>query len=312
MQPNENQQQPSITPTPQNTPQPEVPSQPSSNPEISQQAPSVQGVDTQQTRANPVTIQPQDPTIPSSQIGVSAQPSSPASIYPAAQSGFAASSPSVVSKSSIEKEEKQRTRRKQLIVSLISLAAILVLGVGGYFYWYSQQDHSIYAKLTTKTYDQNGVKLNFQYPTIMTVSTSVLNISASVKAAYQYESGATTKMALIVAAVPYASILQHYAITPAQELSQLQSGQGSYADALKAASPSVFKDLYTNCNWLTTDSGQKDLMCSHQDTSDGSGTVVNVFGADSNYQYGLTLGVSNDIWSAHSKVWQKIEKSFSY
>lgn len=310
MQPNENHQQLDPESTQQNVPQLEPPrqlndSQPSTGAGTTQPVSNTQDVEAQQ-------LQPQHSIAPSGQINVPTQPNSTTSIYPEPRSGFAANANYAggVSKSSFEKEGRQRKKRKQLLVSLTCLVAALLVGAGGYLYWYSQQDHSMYAKLTTETYNQNGVKLSFQYPAIMAPSTATLN--ASIKSAFQYESGTTTKVAVVASAVSYASILQHYAITPAEELSQLQSGQGSYADALKAASPTVFNDLYTNCKWFTTNSGQKDLMCSHQDSSYGSNTVVNILGADNNYQYGLTLGVSNDIWSAHPKVWQKIEKSFSY
>jgi nitrate reductase NapE component len=271
-----------------------------------------------QPSAQPVSVMPTNPlqetpvntdTQATNSVTQPTQPaSSPSSIYPEPHVSSPSSS---ISQASIEKEEKQSKKRKRLIVLAVCLVAILLVGVGGFYYWYSQQDHSVYAKLTTENYNQDDISFSFQYPAVMSVSTKALAANKDTKAAYQYESGAT-KLGIIMGAIPFSAILQQFNITPTQELTQLQTGQGNFANAIKTANPSVFSTDYGNCNWLTTNSGQKDLICTHQESSDGGNTVIIVIGADDNYQYGLTLGITNNIYSAHQKVWQKIEKSFNY
>ncbi len=238
-------------------------------------------------------------------------PSSPSTIYPEPQTGYVSSPSSPISQVSIEKGEKQGKKRKRLIVLLVCLVAVLLLGASGFYYWYSQQDHSVYAKLTTENYNKDGISFSFQYSSIMSVSTKALAANKDTKAAYEYESG-TTKLGIIMGAIPFSSILKQFNITPTQELTQLKTGQGNFANSIKTANPTVFNTDYGNCNWITTNSGQKDLICTHQESSDGGNTVIIVIGADNNYQYDLTLGITNNIYSAYQKVWQKIEKSFNY
>lgn len=267
----------------------QVPTQPTLDP--AQVAPTTSGV-------TPNTVAPQPPNSNS--------------FYPEPQTGFIGSPTGSMPSSDIKKEEKQVKKWKRLFVLLVCLVAVLLVSGGGFYYWYSQQDHSIYAKLTTEKYHQNGISFSFQYPAvIMPVNTKVLAAYKGAKAAYQYQNG-SIRIAIIMAVIPFNSILQQFYITPTQELIQLKTGQGSFANAFRAANPSEFSTNYGNCNWQTANSGQQDLVCTHQESSNGGYTVVIVIGADDNYQYDLVLSITNNIYSAHQKVWQKIEKSLNY
>ncbi len=210
-----------------------------------------------------------------------------------------------------EQEVQHHTKLKRMLLACICFAAILLIGIAGFSIWYLQQDHSIYAKLTVKTYHQNNVSISFLYPSIMSVDTVAVSANPDMKAAFQYESGAT-KLAIVGGAIPYSTILQHFNMTPLQELTELKTGQGSYVSVIKKEEPTLYSTLYGNCSWLITTSGEKDLLCTHQSTNDSGNTTINITAADKNYQYVLTIGMTNNIWTKHQQVWQKIEKSFTY
>lgn len=214
-------------------------------------------------------------------------------------------------KDGMKKEEPPHTKLKRLLILLIFVATLLLIGIAGFLYWYSLQDHSIYAKLSNESYSRSNVTLHFLYPSIMSTDASAVNSDPDMKVAFQYESG-LTKLAIVAGVIPYSTILQHFAMTPAQELIELKTGQGSYAAAIKNAQPTLFSTLYNNCSWLYTNSGEKDLLCAHQNANDSGNTTVNISGADANYQYVLTIGMTNNIWTKHRQVWQKVEKSFTY
>jgi len=241
----------------------------------------------------------------------------PSSIYPEPQTAFIGSSP--VSRSSLEEETSKRKKHKHIILTLVCIALVLLAGVGGFLYWYIPQDHSIYAKLTSENYTQNGVNISFLYPSILKPDASQLaklqnqyknNPSAAEYLIYDYQQNTPQRIGLNVTSLKVASLLGDLNLTPAQLLDQIKSGSGSFVDAINKANPATFSTLFNGCNnFITNTSNQRLVTCY---TSTDGFSLVQLVGVDSNYQYNLFLFMPNAVWSSHPKVWQKVEKSFVY
>src|SRR5665213_1223291 len=71
------------------------------------------------------------------------------------------------------KDPEERKRRRSMIFSIIYIAFGLCVGIGGLVYWYNSQDHSIYSKLTTASYNKRGVVYGFKYPSVLKQNTNL-------------------------------------------------------------------------------------------------------------------------------------------
>jgi hypothetical protein len=213
-----------------------------------------------------------------------------------------------ISRSDFEREASEGKRRKLRTILIACLLVVIVGGVGGLLYLYSSQDHSIYANLKTENYAQNGFNLSFSYPAVMT--SPLKNPSILVAYGYNINSDSSKRMVEGVGYLPYGNALRTLKITPSEVLSQIVAKSGTFVTALNRNDPGNFNYLYGGCNsFMTAANGQKDVLCT---TNKSNFTTANVIGEDGNNQYILTILMPTTIWTAHQKVWQKVEKSFSY
>lgn len=232
-------------------------------------------------------------------------PIQPSSIYPTPQSSTAP-----VTKDSVQRDLSNRRRRKALTVMTAIIVILILAGAGGFYYLYSKQDHSVYSKLANATYTQNGYNLSFGYPSIMTHYNSN---NPAILLAYEYKvkKGEGSGVGL-GGPIPYGKALSHLGITPSEVISSLVTHTGNFADVIKKDNPSAFTNngLYGSCHsYITTNSGQIDALCV---ASQSGVTVARVIGEDDTNQYTLFITATNQLWSEHQQVWQKVEKSFSY
>ncbi len=260
---------------------------------------------------------PTDTVSPNTAINVPQNSTQIISVYPEPQLGFV--STGSVSRASIEDEANKHKRRKRLVIGLVSLVLVLLAGVSGFLYWYLPQDHSIYAKLTAENYNQNGVNLSFLYPSIMQPDSTELtklqnqtkdNTTVSDYLFYDYRISTSQRMSINVYSFKIDGILRALNLTPAQLLAQIKAGSGSFVDVLNKKNPQAFTTLYNGCNNSITNNSNQTLVTCYASYS--GYTIEQLAGADTNYQYNLTLFMPNAIWNAHPKVWQKVEKSFIY
>lgn len=218
--------------------------------------------------------------------------------------------PILMSKADFEGQQHQKNKRKKLFILFGCLFVVLSGGGLGFAYWYTHQDHSIYAPLSTETYNQGGIKFQFKYPSILKPTTTLSNESADFKVAYLRDQGGD-QVVVDAGVLPIDQILQSLHLTPTQLLAQIKAQSGSFVDAFKKVSPNGYDALYGACHaMITTASGQNDLFCVN--TSSGTYTNVAVIGADTNNQYILQLYMTNDLWKNHPHVWQAVEKSFKF
>lgn len=307
--------QPLETPQPINPPaqdtqpqlhhQPGVLVQPS---ETFKQELQTQGNGQTQNTGPQVPSQPQVPTV--------------SSIYPEPTKGVAGTT--AYSKSDFEKEEKNKKKSRKLLTIGATTGFVLIVAVLGFGWWYQSQDHSIYSKLTTENYDLNGHVFSFEYPAVMKTDTPLLKQLASdnttnspdigTPVAYYYKPVATSKLPVVTMSLYFLNVgglLNQLDLTPSQMLSQVKAKSGSYVDLFNHANPTDFDSLYKNCNnYITNINNQKSLICATNKTS--AITVTSIIGVTSTYQYNLEFFVANSVWSAHPKVWQEVEKSFTY
>jgi hypothetical protein len=239
------------------------------------------------------------------------QPSTPApdSIPVTPQTEFVGGSLNSISSASIEEEENRRQKRKPLIIFLIIVAIVLLAGVGVLYYWYSQSDHSVYSKLTTESYGQNGIDFSFKYPSIMQSNPSIAAQEKNAPFAYSYYIGNNAQAIVFASYVPLSSILEQLDLTPAQFISQVRADSGSFITATNSAAD------FVGCNnTILTSSGQTDAVCINHPVAKNNSTYTNVrvVGATTSYQYTLNIDTLPLVWTSHQKVWQKVEKSFSY
>jgi hypothetical protein len=200
-------------------------------------------------------------------------------------------------------------KKKRLLLTLIICAVVILGGVGGFYYWYSKQDHSVYSKLTTETYDQNGIDFSFEYPSILQSNPSFAAQEKNVPFAYSYYIGNNAQAIVYASYYPIGAILQHFNLTPAQFVSQIKEDSGSFIAATNT------KSDYAGCNnTILTNSGQTDAVCMNNAVSEDNITFANVriAGATSKYQYTLSLVMLPSVLTNHQKVWQKVEKSFHF
>jgi len=233
----------------------------------------------------------------------STPPVQPNSIYPTPQS----STP--VTKDSVERELRQKRRRKMLTIVSSCLVGIILLGAGGFYFWHNKQA-TLYNKLTTATYNQNGYNISFSYPAVMTTPASQPNNGILLAYAHPVNNSQRAVVG-IGGPIPYGKALQHFGITPSQVITQLVTHKGSFVDILDPSNPNAFNNQFGNCHsYIKANSGQTDVLC--VDTSQPDFTVAKVIGEDDTNQYSLFITVPNSLWAAHQQVWQKVEKSFSY
>lgn len=249
--------------------------------------------------AQPVATNTQPPITPNA---VQAAPTTPVVPQTAVQNTQA------ISRSDFEREANASKRRKLRTILIACLAVIIVGVIGGVFYVYSSQDHSIYAQLKTENYAQNGFNLSFSYPAVMT--SPLKNPAILVAYGYDTNSDSSKRMVEGVGYIPYGNALRTLKITPSEVLNQIVAKSGSFVTALNRNDSGNFNYLYGGCNsFITATNGQKDVLCT---TNKSNFTTTDVIGEDGNNQYILTMLMPTTVWTAHQKVWQKVEKSFSY
>jgi hypothetical protein len=219
---------------------------------------------------------------------------------------------SSVSSNSLE-DEAAKHKKHRLRIALAFLVVIIILGGGAAFYhWYSSQDHSIYSKLKTESYSQNGITFSYLYPTILKSNPTIASKLEDSPVAYSYYVGKNFQSLVSTSVYPVGTLLQSLDLTPAKFISQIRTGSGSYINALNDSKggPKTFATIFQGCNHtVVTNSGQTAVLCV---SNQSDYVTARVIGATASYQYTLTLAMRPALWTAHQKVWQKIENSFSF
>lgn len=206
-------------------------------------------------------------------------------------------------------KSKEYAKGKLRLGATVATVLIVLAGATQIFSWLSTHYFSPYNKLVASSYSsQSGLQFSLIHPAVMSYNSAITGELKSTPVAYSYNM-TSQREALID--VNYSSIkptLHSLRLTPAELLSQIKAGSGSYIDYLNKTSPGFYIDTYKNCNSSITTPSGSDLVCRVNGTN---GTTTNVIGTNSAYLYSLNLYIPTSIWSVHQNIWQKVEKSFS-
>jgi hypothetical protein len=178
--------------------------------------------------------------------------------------------------------------------------------------WYFSENHSIYSRLTHVTYNQSGIDINFEYPSVMKTDSQLLKALSKDNAVLLYNHSINSHQNLDIAAShqPIGKVLSVLKLSPSQLLNQVNIKSGDYITFINQKSASGYSDLYGDCaKYITNVNKQVGLIC----TTESKGiTTAKIIGVDTNNQYTLYLVMPDNIWKSDQQVWQKIEKSFTY
>lgn len=209
--------------------------------------------------------------------------------------------------------KSKRQKRNQMLVMLSVIVSLLVIGYLGYFIaTYKAPTPSSYATLAYEHYDQNGLDYSFDYPRLMSENASIAKKLPSTPVAYSYYQNGTLQAVIGVSYENISNPLHFFNLTPAQYLHQLTVGKGSYIDSLnieQRTNDSYEKDFPGCTKSVITNSHQTTLLCVNRPTGYLNARLI---GVTKKYQYTLEMEMQPSLWAAHQKVWQEIEKSFSF
>jgi hypothetical protein len=208
-------------------------------------------------------------------------------------------------------------RNNQKHTLLKSIGIILVIGVVLvsivlYVRWYTSQDHSVYGKLTSTSYNNNGLHFSFSYPSVMQKNATIAAKLPDAPIAYTYYVNQTLQAVIAVSHENISSDLKILNLKPSQYITQIRNGSGSYINALNAMQgikDSAQLDFPGCKQTITTNSGKVTVLCVNKPPGYLNARLI---GATDTTQYTLELIMNTSVWSAHQKAWQKIEKSFSF
>jgi hypothetical protein len=200
-----------------------------------------------------------------------------------------------------------------LNVLFVVILAGLVCGAIAYVHWYKSLDHSSYSELTRTTYTKNGLNYSYSYPRLMSSNPTIASKLEGVPAAYTYSDKQGLQAVVAVSHENIVNVLKVLNLTPAQYMTELLTGKGTYITALDSeqGSPNSYAKDFPGCSkqFMTTNSGQKVLLCVNHPPRYINARVI---GATKTNQYILELIMLPSVWQAHQKVWQSIEKSFEF
>jgi len=209
-------------------------------------------------------------------------------------------------------QQSQKGTQRRVLIGLIILGVIILIGGAFVARWYREQDHSIYSKLATENYHENGLEFSFSYPRIMQKNAVIASKLPDAPVAYTYYSSQGLQAVVAVSHENIGSTLQVLRLKPAQFIAQLRSGSGSYISALKEmqGNANSYKMDFPGCTQtVITNGGQTTVLCVYNSYGH---TYIRVIGATQTTQYTLESIMTPAVWAAHQKVWQKVEKSFSF
>lgn len=201
-----------------------------------------------------------------------------------------------------------RKKRLPRPVLAACLLAVALAGTVQVYSWYASRYHSVYNKLVSASYSQNGQDFSFSYPAVMQSEPSLAKQLQSTSVAYTYNVSSQDKALISVSYTPISTTLRNFGISPSELISQIKAKSGNYVDSLTKSDPNLFADTYRNCDSSIATASGSALGCKVTGTTY---TVARIIGATANYQYALNLSMPNAVWIAHQNVWQKVEKSFN-
>jgi hypothetical protein len=202
-------------------------------------------------------------------------------------------------------------------IALNVLGVIIIIGLVCsaiyYVHWYKAQDHSTYGRLTQTTYSQDGLNYTYQYPSILRNSPSFAKKLQGAPVAYSYSLNNNLQVVEAVSHENISNVLKVLNLTPAQYMLQLLSGKGDYIKAIDSEQGNInaYAQDFPGCakQFMTTNSGQKVLVCVNSPPHYINARVI---GATKTNEYTLELIMLPSVWKDHQKIWQEIEKNFSF